>query len=141
MTRVVVVSGIRVYREALVELIRRVDDIGVLGSAGDGPSAVDCVAAYQPDIVLLDMGMLHSISMLQSMAKVAPAIRVIGIAVSESEPEILATVEAGAAGYILQEGSPAGVVLVIHGVARGEAICSRQVTASLMQRLAELASR
>ena len=141
MVRVVVISGVRLYREGLVALLERSDGISVLGSAGDGPSAVACVLTCQPDVALLDMAMPASVEMLPALCEAAPRLKVVGLAVGENEPAILAAVEAGVAGYVLRRDSLNDLVLVIRSVARDEPVSSPRVAASLMQRLAILASR
>ncbi len=65
---------------------------------------------------------------------------VVGIAVRETESEILAAVEAGVAGYALQEHSLDELVRVIQSVIRDEAICSPRMAACMMHRLSHLAS-
>ena len=140
MIRIVVVSGVRLYREGLVALLERTEGISVLGSAADGPAAVSCIDTRKPDIALLDMTMPGSLDTLPRLRKAAPGVRVVGLAVEQNEPAILAAVEAGIAGYVLPQESLHHLVLVIHGVARNEAVLSPRIVASLMQRVAHLAA-
>jgi len=140
MIRVVVISGVRLYREGLVTLLERTEGVSVLGSAADGPAAVSCIVTCQPDIALLDMAMPGGFGMLPALREAAPGIKVVGLGVDESEAGVLAAVEAGVAGYVLPYESLNDLILVIRGVARNEAILSPRIVASLMQRLVLLAS-
>ena len=53
--------------------------------------------------------------------------------------EIMACIEAGAAGYVLKEASFDYLVEMIRSVHRGESFCSPRMAASLFSRIAELA--
>jgi len=141
MIRVVVISGVRLYREGLVTLLERTEGVSVLGSAADGPAAVSCIVTSQPEIAVLDMAMPGSVEMLPALREAAPGIKVVGLAVDESESAILAALESGVAGYVLPNESLNDLVLVIGGVARNEAILSPRIVAGLMQRVVLLASR
>jgi DNA-binding NarL/FixJ family response regulator len=140
MITVVVVSGIRLYREGLAQALERAEGITVLGAAADGPAATSCVIAHRPDVAVLDMATPDSASTLQSIGNIASGMKVVAIAVGETEPEILASVEAGAAGYVLREASLSDLLLVIQTVVRGETVCSPRIAASLMRRLADIAA-
>jgi two-component system, NarL family, nitrate/nitrite response regulator NarL len=141
MVRVVVISGVRLYREGLVALLDQADGISVLGSTGDGAAAVACIVTCQPDVALLDMAMPSSVEMLPVLFEASPRLKVVGLAVGESEPAILAAVDAGVDGYVLRRDSLNDLILVIRGVASDGAISSPRIVASLMQRLAILASQ
>ncbi len=61
------------------------------------------------------------------------------IGLSESESDVIACIEAGAAGYLPQEASLEYLQQSIRAVAAGEAICSPKVAAQLFSRVAEAA--
>jgi two-component system, NarL family, nitrate/nitrite response regulator NarL len=141
MVQIVVISGVRLYREGLVELLEQSNGIRVLGSAGDGPGAVGCIVAFRPDVALLDMATAASVGMLPTLREASPRLRIVGLAVDDDEPAILAAVEAGVTGYVHRRDSLNDLVRVIHSVARDEAVSSPRIVASLMRRLAILASQ
>src|SRR5207249_9871119 len=87
-----------------------------------------------------DMAMPGSIDTLPLLRRASPGVKVVGLAVDQNESAILAAVEAGVAGYVLPQDSLSHLVLVIHGVARNEAVLSPRIVASLMQRVAHLAA-
>jgi len=141
MVRLVVISDVRMYREGLAELLERTGEVSVQGTAADGPAAIGCVVTCRPDVALLDMAMPGSAETLPALCEAAPGTKVVGLAVGENEPAILAAVEAGAAGYVLRRESLSELLHVIRGVARDEAVCSPRIVASLMQRVAVLSAR
>jgi DNA-binding NarL/FixJ family response regulator len=62
------------------------------------------------------------------------------IAVSQSEDEIVACAEAGAAGFLPRDGGLEELEATVAGAIRGETVCSPQVSAVLLRRLTTLAS-
>jgi DNA-binding NarL/FixJ family response regulator len=57
MIRVVVVEDHAVVRSGLLQLLRSVEQVEVVGSAAGGQDAVAIAAAKQPDVVLMDLEM------------------------------------------------------------------------------------
>ena len=57
MTRVLVVDDHPLFRDGLVGLLGTVEDIVIVGSAGDGATAVAMASQTRPDVVLLDLNL------------------------------------------------------------------------------------
>jgi two-component system response regulator LytT len=55
--RTVVVDDERLAREELCFLLGQIPGIDVVAQAGDGPAALDVIAEYTPDLVMLDVQM------------------------------------------------------------------------------------
>jgi two-component system nitrate/nitrite response regulator NarL len=86
------------------------------------------------------MATAGSLGMVRGIAGMAPDIKVVALAVAETEDDIVSCAEAGIAGYVPREGSGADLLWTIEHVARGEAPCSPRVAATLMRRVAALAA-
>jgi len=138
--RIAIVARIRLYREGLADVLGRQDGIEVVGSASDGDAGVATVRALQPDIALLDMTMLDNADTVRALREAAPGVRVVALAVPETEPHVLACVEAGIAAYVPREGSLGDLVATVQGVARDEVECSPRIVASLFGRVAASAA-
>jgi two-component system LytT family response regulator len=54
-TRAVIVEDEPLARRSLSELSAEVDWLEVVGEAGDGRSAIECIDALRPDLLLLDV--------------------------------------------------------------------------------------
>ena len=59
MIRVVVVDDQALVRAGFSVLLRTAEDIEVVGEAGDGAEAVDVVTRARPDVVLMDLSLIH----------------------------------------------------------------------------------
>jgi DNA-binding NarL/FixJ family response regulator len=138
MISVVILADIRLYREGLADVLGRHDSIRVVGTASGNQEDVASVRDLAPDVALVDMAMLDGVSVVRSLAETAPAVKVLALAVPETESDVLACAEAGIAGYVPREGTLADLIAALHGVARGEAFCSPRIVAVLLRRIADL---
>jgi two-component system nitrate/nitrite response regulator NarL len=138
--RVAIITNIRLYREGLADLLAR-RGFEVVATAADGRAAVDCVRRALPDVAVLDMAMLDSATTVRALVDVSPAVRVLAVAVPETERHVLACVEAGVVGYVPRDGSLDDLTAALQRVVRGEVVCSPKIAASLLRRVAELAAR
>jgi DNA-binding NarL/FixJ family response regulator len=64
----------------------------------------------------------------------------VALALPEAEADVIACAEAGASGYVPREGTLDDVEAVIESVARGEALCSPRIAATLLRRIAATAA-
>ena len=55
MIRVLIAAHIRLYREGLMEILRGLEEIAVVGTAGDPAESLKRVRECAPEVLLLDM--------------------------------------------------------------------------------------
>src|SRR5213080_4755391 len=132
--RILIASGIRLYREGLAEIVLRDGNIRVVGTAG-GYDEVLASLVTPTDIVLLDMATPNSVAIAQAIRDEAPGIRVLAV----TDYELVACAEAGVAGYVTRNDSSAELLAVLASVARGEVACPPRIAAMLLRRVAGLA--
>jgi two-component system nitrate/nitrite response regulator NarL len=140
MTAVFLVARTRFYREGLADALHREPLIRVVGAAGDPVAALDDVGQSGPDIVLLDTSLAGMPRLIGAFRAAAPAASVVALAIPERVPDVIACVEAGAAGYVTETSSLADLTQTVLAVARGEMTCSPLINAALLRRLAALAA-
>src|SRR5439155_9160664 len=138
MTRILIVGDIRLYRDGLAEILgRRFDVVGTAAGADETLARADALA---PDVVLLDLARASALDTLRALVAAGSPPRVVALAVPDAEREVIDCAEAGVAGFVTREGSIADVTATIESVARGEAIFSPKVAATLLRRVAALAA-
>ena len=137
-----IVDDNRLLREGLVSMLAEQEDIIVVGAAASGYKAIKQIAELRPQVALIDIGMpgKDGIEVTQELRKNAPDVKVIVFGMVDLTVEIMACIEAGAAGYVLKEASFDLLVDTIRAVHRGEALTTPEMAASLFSRIAELAS-
>lgn len=131
-----IVAETRLYREGLERCLAETYD--VVGSVSGGPEAVELVQELQPDLVLVDMAMLESARTVRAITRLDSDVKVVALAVPETEPHVLACAEAGISGYVPRQASLADLASTLDSVASGEAVCSPRIVAGLFRRLARL---
>ncbi|WP_433215416.1 response regulator [Dactylosporangium sp. CS-047395] len=130
--RVVVVDDEALIRGGLRLLIGREPDLELVGEAADGAAAITLIEATRPDVVLLDLCMpgLDGIAALERIR--GP--RVVVVTTFETDENVFAALQAGAAGFILKDAEPAELIRAIRVVAGGEALLSPSVTRRVIAR-------
>ena len=136
---VLIAVGVRLYREGLARLLPQQAGILVKGTAANQVGAVSKARTLSPDIVLLDTGLPDSLATVRALLEVAPTSRVIALAVTETEVDVISYVEVGVSGYLTRDGSFEDLVATIRSVASGELLCSPRVAALLLRPVARAA--
>ena len=139
--RIFIADDNRMLREGLAAMLEEIEDITVVGMASSGGQALDQIKQLLPDVALVDIGMpdKDGLDVTQTLHENLPAVKVIILGMPDLTDEIMACIEAGAAGYVLKEASFEYLVESIRSVQRGESFCSPRMAASLFSRIAELA--
>jgi two-component system, NarL family, nitrate/nitrite response regulator NarL len=139
--RVLVISGICLYREGLAAMLGLTGVVSVVGSAADVDEGLELWNGLTDaaDVILLDTMPGDAELRIRTLRGELPDVPVLALTVPNRETEILAIAEAGIAGFVTSDASVAELVDAIESVARGEALCSPSVAAALLRRLAWLA--
>jgi two-component system, NarL family, nitrate/nitrite response regulator NarL len=138
---VLVVAESRLYREALGSALQQVADIAVYGTAARLTDAIVDGSLLGPDVALVDAGIPDAVAAVHTLHRVWPLARVVVLAASETEPDLVRIAEAGVGGFVLHDESIEQLAAVIYGVMRGEAACPPRLAAALLQRLSAIAAQ
>lgn len=133
----VIISDVLLYREGVHDGMRRLGGLEILAAIGSAGVA-DLLAQGLPDLVIIDASRPATLAAARMLACAAPGIRIIGFGIGGHD-EALAGAEAGITAFVGQEGSVADIQEAALRALRGEAVCSPQLTAKLLARLASLA--
>jgi two-component system nitrate/nitrite response regulator NarL len=140
MIDVVVVAGIPLYREGMALALGHGGRVQVLGTAAGSQEALSRVRDLQPDVVLVDVAMDDGFDTVRALREATPKARVVALALSETEADVIACAEAGASGYVPRGGTVDDLETMVESVARGEIECSPRIAASLLRRVGALAA-
>ena len=135
--RLVIVDDHAVVRAGIRALLESQPDLTVVGEAADTTSAQDIVSDTKPDVVLMDLNLAHGGDGADTTATLLAAPnppRVLVLTTYDTESDILAAIDAGAAGYLLKDAPPADVFDAIRRTANGETVLSPAVAATLVKR-------
>ena len=106
--RILVVDDQRMIRESLKSLLDSELDLEVVGTAADGQTAIEQVAALHPDVVLIDMQMPgpDGATTTQKICEQFEDVKVLVLSSYDNNEYIVESLDAGAKGYLLK-GTPA----------------------------------
>lgn len=131
----VIVAGLRLYRELLADAFVAHPAFVVVGEASTVDAAVELVRAVAPAIVIIDVATPGALTLARRIATT----KVVAVGASDTEEDVLACAEAGVDGYITASASINDLIAALHATARGELQCSPRIVASLFRRVASLA--
>jgi DNA-binding NarL/FixJ family response regulator len=137
--RVLIVDDHEVVRRGTRELLEKADGISVVGEAQDGDEAVEKVALFAPDVVLMDVSMprMNGVEATKRIKKSAPKTAVLALSAFDDDQYVFALLEAGAAGYLLKNVRGAQLVDSVLQVAAGESVLHPDLHAKVMRRIGE----
>jgi DNA-binding NarL/FixJ family response regulator len=124
---VFLVDDHRVVRRGVMAYLELLEDIVVVGDAGNGRDALDCIAQLErssgvPDVVLMDllMPVMGGISATREIKSRWPVMEVVAMTSFVEEAKIRGALEAGAAGYLLKDADAEEVAQAIRAAHAGQ---------------------
>lgn len=134
---VAVVDDHPVFRLGLVALLGTLDGIEVVAQASSVAEALEVITA-DVDVVLMDLelGDGSGIEATRLLLGRFPGLRVLVVTMHEDEDSLVASVRAGARGYLVKGADPSGVERAIRAVADGEVIVGAAVAAKAIGAMA-----
>jgi DNA-binding NarL/FixJ family response regulator len=125
--RVFLVDDHRVVRRGVMAYLELVQDIAVVGEAGEGRQALDCIAQLEPadnvpDVVLMDIKMpvMDGITATREIKSRWPVIEVVAMTSFVEEAMVRHALQAGAAGYLLKDADADEVAEAIRAAYAGQ---------------------
>jgi two-component system response regulator NreC len=120
--RIVIAEDHTILREGLRALLSADAQFDVVGEAGDGRAAIRRCDELAPDLVLMDLSMprMHGFDAIKEIKRQSPEIKIIVLTVHKTDEYILATLQAGADGYVLKDATQSELVMAIRNVLEGK---------------------
>jgi two-component system NarL family response regulator len=99
---VLIVDDHPLFREGLVHALGTEEGFRIVGEAADGQAALALWLRHRPDVTLVDVSMpgLDGISLVHKLRSAHPQAKVLMLTSSEDQDDVLAALDAGAAGYV-----------------------------------------
>ncbi|MDP9842782.1 response regulator [Streptosporangium lutulentum] len=138
MIRVLLVDDDAIVRAGLRLMLGGAPDIEIVAEAADGAEVPALVAAYGPDLVLMDIRMpgVDGLAATKALRAQPGAPEVLVLTTFHTDAHVLRALRAGAAGFLLKDTPPQDIVAAIRTVAAGDPVLSPAVTRRLIVQVA-----
>jgi|SRR5436305_4244773 len=135
--RLLLVDDHEVVRLGMRAAFEAEPDITVVGEANNGAEAVAKIGVLDPQVVLMDVRMekMNGIEACREIKNRYPQVRVLIITSYTDDEAIMASVMAGASGYLLKNISRAELLRAIRLVASGQSLLDTEQTQQVKWRM------
>ena len=136
MTTVIVVEDDPTLLARFCRIVARAEELSLLAAVGDLTSARLAIRRQAPDVLLTDLGLPDGsgIDLIRETALAHPATDIMVITVFGDEEHVLASIEAGATGYLLKDSLPEEFVSLIAQLRAGGSPISPMIARQLLKR-------
>ena len=134
-SRIVIAEDHTILREGLRALLSVEPQFDVVGEAEDGRAAVRLCEDLVPDLVLMDLSMprMHGFEAIKEIKRQRPDVKIIALTVHKTDEYILATLQAGADGYVLKDATHSELVMAIGNVLKGKRYLSPGISEKVIE--------
>ena len=124
MIKVMIVDDQKIFREGLKMIISQDKDIEVVGLCENGQEAIDMIAVYQPDIILMDIQMpvMNGVESVKRIKEIHDDIDVVMLTTFHNDEYITDAIKSGALGYLLKDTEISIIIDAIKTVKDGGAL-------------------
>ncbi len=133
--RIIIAEDHTILREGLRLLLSSNADFEVVAEAEDGLEAIRTSETLQPDLILMDLSMprMNGMGAIQEIKKQCPTTKILVLTVHKTEEYILATLKAGADGYVLKDATHNELMLAIECVFSGKSYLSPGISEKVIE--------
>jgi two-component system response regulator DevR len=141
--RILIVDDHAVVRRGLQAVLEDEEGLAVVGEAASGRESVAKAQALRPDVVLMDIRMgegddASGIDACRQIRSELPDTQVIMFTSYGERESVLASIMAGATGFLTKNVGHSQLVEALRAAGRGESLLDPSVTRDVIDRLAEL---
>jgi len=133
--RIFLLDDHEVVRQGIAELLEGVEGFEIVGEAGTAAEAVPRILAARPDVAVLDMRLPDGsgIDVCREVRSVLPDTHCLILTSYDDQDAVLASVMAGASGYVRKEVRAAALIDAIRQAAMGRSLIDPALIVKVMQ--------
>ena len=136
--RLIIADDHMIGRAELRAKLEGACDLTLVGEATNGREAVVLCQDLRPDLVLLNMRMseMDGLAAAHAIHQTCTQTRILIVTTHGNPETLLATLNAGAAGYVLKRVTRQELLITVQRVLRGESVLNGKIAVLAIQRLA-----
>jgi DNA-binding NarL/FixJ family response regulator len=115
--------------------------VDVVGAASDVDTAIEMIRERVPDVVLVDVHMPAGggARVISEIVRTHPDVQFLALSVSDAPEDVIATIRAGARGYVTKTIAPDELIDAIARVRDGDAVFSSRLAGFVLDAFADAA--
>lgn len=124
--RIIIVDDFKPWRRFVFSLLKDNPDWEVISEASDGLEAVQKAEEFQPDLIILDIGLpkLNGIEVAASIRKVAPRAKIVFLSENRDSEIAAVALSAGGHGYVVKSDGANELLMAVEAVLHGKRFVS-----------------
>ena len=137
MTRIMIVEDDPAFLNRFCRIVMSEPTFEICAAVCNGASARETLAHTEPDVLLIDLDLpdMSGIEIIRETAARYPATDIMVVTVFGDERHVLASIEAGATGYLLKDSLPDEFIAVINQLRAGGSPISPVIARVLLRQL------
>ena len=135
--RILIADDHPVFRDGIRRLLDEQEGIEVVGQDNDGEEAVVLAKKLEPDLVIMDIMMpkLSGIDATKEIKTEFPGTAVLLLSGYDNEPNVLAALRAGAAGFLSKGAHSSEIVHAVKSIRMGEPVLDQSIAYKILTRM------
>ncbi|BCX04315.1 MAG: DNA-binding response regulator [Candidatus Roseilinea sp.] len=136
MIRVAFVDDHSIVRRSLSAYLSAQPDILVVGEAASGEQALADAAAWNADVIVMDIlmpGGIDGIETTRRLKRLLPQVQIIVLSGYSDDARIIGALRAGAITYVEKDSEPEQLLEAVRGAAQGKAVLEPKLMQRVMQ--------
>lgn len=142
-TTVLLVEDEPEFRRRFERIIESEPSLQLVGSAANKREAQGLIDRLKFDVLIIDLGLPDGtgIDLIKQVSQQRPDVDIMVVSVFGDEQHVLASIEAGATGYVLKDSTPADVISCIQLLRSGGSPVSPVIARSVLKALRQRAAK
>ncbi|MCU7891984.1 MAG: response regulator transcription factor [Candidatus Thiodiazotropha sp. (ex Ustalcina ferruginea)] len=128
--KIIIAEDHNILRAGLKALLTSNPQFEVIGEADNGREAIRRVIDLKPDLVIMDLSMpgLNGMDAIREIKERTPNVKTLVLTVHNEEEYVLASLKAGANGYVLKDATHNELMTAAERVLNGKTYLSAEIT-------------
>ena len=136
--KIIVADDHQLFREGIISLLSKNDDIEIIGEASDSDSLLEILQQQSPHIVLIDISMpeTNGLEVIARCKELYPEVRFIVLTMHAEGQYVVKAVRNGAFGYLIKNADENELITAIRNVAHGQKYFNSEISQLMISNMA-----
>lgn len=132
--RIGLVDDHSLVRDGIKSLLAIVDTVEVIGEAENGHEALHLVEQFQPDLLLVDIGLkdMNGLELTRRLKQHSPFLKILILSMYDNFEYVSESIRSGASGYVLKNSPSREIIAAIEAIASGGTFYSADIAQKLI---------